>query len=129
MQEIKREQYLKRLIDRKGNGSVKIVTGIRRCGKSYLLFTLFKNHLLATGVPEDRIISLALDEKVNAEYRNSDNLYRHIKIIFGRLHYNKKVSEYKDYKRFFNETAQAVNDFCKAHSIAYHIKTKTITEQ
>lgn len=78
MQEIKREQYLKRLIDRKGNGSVKIVTGIRRCGKSYLLFTLFKNHLLATGVPEDRIISLALDEKVNAEYRNSDNLYRHI---------------------------------------------------
>lgn len=51
------------------------------------------------------------------------------KIIFGRLHYNKKVSEYKDYKKFFNETAQAVIDYCNDNKIAYHIKTKTITEQ
>lgn len=50
------------------------------------------------------------------------------KIIFGRLHYNKKVSEYKDYKQFFNKTAQHVIDFCVARNIAYHIKNKTITE-
>lgn len=51
------------------------------------------------------------------------------KIIFGRLHYNKKVSEYKNHKKFFNETANTVIDFCKTHNIAYHIKTKTITEE
>ena len=51
------------------------------------------------------------------------------KIIFGRLHYNKKVSEYKNYKMFFNETAHMVIDYCKTHNIAYHIKTKTITEE
>ncbi len=50
------------------------------------------------------------------------------KIIFGRLHYNKKVSEYKDYKKFFNETANTVMNYCKSHNIAYHIKTGTITE-
>lgn len=51
------------------------------------------------------------------------------KIIFGRLHYNKKVSEYKNYKKFFNETANTVIDYCKSHNIAYHIKTGTITEE
>ena len=50
------------------------------------------------------------------------------KIIFGRLHYNKKVSAYKDYKQFFNETANTVIDFCKSHNIAFHIKTRTITD-
>lgn len=50
------------------------------------------------------------------------------KIIFGRLHYNKKVSEYKNYKQFYNATAQQIIDFCVARNIAYHIKTKTITE-
>lgn len=51
------------------------------------------------------------------------------KIIFGRLHYNKKVSEYKSHKKFFNDTAHTVIDYCKAHNIAYHIKTGTITEE
>jgi len=50
------------------------------------------------------------------------------KIIFGRLNYNKKVSEYKDFKKFFNETANTVIDYCKSHNIAYHIKTRTITD-
>ena len=51
------------------------------------------------------------------------------RIIFGRLHYNKKVSEYKNYKKFFNETANTVINYCKSHNIAYHIKTGTITEE
>lgn len=50
------------------------------------------------------------------------------KIIFGRLHYNKKVSEYKDNKKFFNDTAHTVINYCKVHNIAYHIKTGTITD-
>ena len=51
------------------------------------------------------------------------------KIIFGRLHYNKKVSEYKDYKKYYNELANKVIDFCEKHNIEYHIKNKTITDE
>lgn len=51
------------------------------------------------------------------------------KIIFGRLHYNKKVSEYKDYKKYYNELAYKVIDFCERNNIEYHIKNKTITEE
>lgn len=51
------------------------------------------------------------------------------KIIFGRLHYNKKVSEYKDYKNYYNELAYKVIDFCEKHNIEYHIKNKTITDE
>ena len=51
------------------------------------------------------------------------------KIIFGRLHYNKKVSEYKDYKTYYNELAYKVIDFCEKHNIEYHIKNKTITDE
>lgn len=59
--EIKRDLYLDMLIARKHNGLIKVVTGIRRCGKSYLLNTLFYNHLIASGVPEDHIIKFAFD--------------------------------------------------------------------
>lgn len=65
MTEIKRDTYLQRLIKRTGNGRAKVITGIRRCGKSYLLFTLFWNHLLSTGVDEDHIIAIALDDDEN----------------------------------------------------------------
>ncbi len=65
MTEIKRDAYLQRLIKRTGNGRAKIITGIRRCGKSYLLFTLFRNHILSTGVDEDHIIAIALDDDEN----------------------------------------------------------------
>ena len=59
--EIRREAYLNQLIERRDNGMIKIVTGIRRCGKSYLLFTIFKRYLLEIGFPEDHIIEIALD--------------------------------------------------------------------
>lgn len=59
--EIKRDSYLEQLINRKGNGLIKVITGIRRCGKSYLLNTIFYNHLLNEGVKEDRIIKFAFD--------------------------------------------------------------------
>ena len=59
--EIKRDSYLEQLINRKGNGLIKVITGIRRCGKSYLLNTIFYNHLLNDGVKEDHIIKFAFD--------------------------------------------------------------------
>ena len=71
VKEIKRDYYLEQLIKREGNGLIKIVTGIRRCGKSYLLRTLFKNHLLEHGVDEKHIIEMAFDLFDNIDYRCS----------------------------------------------------------
>jgi len=60
--EIRRDFYLDQLVERKHNGLVKVITGLRRVGKSYLLFNLFKDHLLASGVKESQIIEVALDQ-------------------------------------------------------------------
>ncbi len=76
---IKRDYYLKKIIDKKDNGRVKIITGIRRCGKSYLLFNLYQEYLLSNGIKEDQIISIALDEIDNLEYRNPFRLNEYIK--------------------------------------------------
>ena len=79
MKEIKRDVYLNKLISRKENGLIKIITGIRRCGKSYLLDPLFKNHLLESGVKEDHIIKLELDREENKKYCDSHELNEYIK--------------------------------------------------
>lgn len=77
--EIKRDAYLNQLILRKNNGLIKIITGIRRCGKSFLLFVLFKKHLLESGVDEDHIIEVALDGIENEELRDPKVCFRYIK--------------------------------------------------
>lgn len=89
MKEIKRNSYLKQLILGKQNGLIKIVTGIRRCGKSYLLFKIFRNHLLEQGVTPDHIISLALDDILNEEYCDPKKLVLYIKenIKDSQIHY------------------------------------------
>ena len=74
-----RRQYLEKLIKKQNNGRVKIVTGLRRCGKSFLLFELYANYLRENGVGEDQIIGLALDELPNARYRNPMELDRFIR--------------------------------------------------
>ncbi len=74
-----RKQYLDQLIRKKDNGRVKVITGLRRCGKSYLLFTLYRQYLLNSGIREDQIIGLALDEIDNAKYRNPFELNTFIK--------------------------------------------------
>lgn len=79
MVEIKRDLYLKQLIEKQGNGMVKIVTGIRRCGKSYLLFELFRKHLLSSGVNKERIIALSLDDDENEEYLDPAKLSKYLK--------------------------------------------------
>ena len=77
--EIKRDTYLDRLIRREKNGLIKIATGVRRCGKSYLLFNLFHNYLLDKGVKEDHIIEIALDDRSNKELRDPDNMLSFVK--------------------------------------------------
>ena len=76
---IKRDYYLNKLIQHKKNGLVKIVTGVRRCGKSYLLFQLFRDHLLESGIKDDHIISIALDDYGNRRLLDPDELYRYVK--------------------------------------------------
>lgn len=76
---IKRQQYLDQLIASQRNGLIKIVTGIRRCGKSYLLFTLFHEYLVSKGINDDHIIEIALDDRSNKELRDPDNILTYIK--------------------------------------------------
>lgn len=76
--EIKRDIHLKRLIASRHNGLIKVVTGIRRCGKSYLLMTLFRNFLLEDGVREDHIIMVDLENRRNKKLRDPDNLLEYI---------------------------------------------------
>ncbi len=77
--EIKRDSYLEQLKIRKDNGMIKIITGIRRCGKSFLLFVLFKKYLLESGVDNDHIIEIALDGIENEELRDPKKCYQYIK--------------------------------------------------
>ena len=77
--QIQRNFYLQQLIDGRRNGLIKIITGIRRCGKSYLLFTLFYQYLKANGIAEDHIIKIALDDIESADLREPLALYRYIK--------------------------------------------------
>lgn len=77
--EIKRDYYLNKLIAKKHNGLIKVITGIRRCGKSYLLFTLFKNHLTENGIADNHIIEIPFDSFENKKYRDPEILYPYVK--------------------------------------------------
>ena len=87
--QIKRDYYLNRLIEAQNDGLIKVVTGIRRCGKSYLLNTLFYDHLIQNSVREDHIIRIALDDSDNEELLNPRNLSKYIKekIIDKEIYY------------------------------------------
>jgi len=76
--EIRRDKYLNDLINRMHNGLIKVITGIRRSGKSYLVFRIFKDYLLKSGVPESHIISIELDKRSNKQYRDPDAILNHI---------------------------------------------------
>ena len=87
--DIKRDIYLNKLISKKHNHLIKIVTGIRRCGKSYLLFSIFYRHLLNEGIKEDHIIRIALDDFENRKLRDPETLYNNVKnkIIDNDMYY------------------------------------------
>lgn len=91
---IERKQYLNELIKKKDNGRVKIITGIRRCGKSYLLFELYKNYLLKNNIDENQIIEMALDDIENIQYRDPFRLNEYIK---------SKITDDKPYYIFIDE--------------------------
>lgn len=89
MKLIERPEYLNKLISRKENGMIKILTGIRRCGKSFLLDPIFKNHLLDSGVKEDHIIKIDLDDIENDIYLDPHKLDKYVesKIVDNEMHY------------------------------------------
>ena len=91
---IERKQYLDELIKKKDNGRIKIITGIRRCGKSYLLFELYKNYLLKNCIAENQIIEMALDDIENSGYRDPFKLNEYIK---------NKITSDKRYYIFIDE--------------------------
>ena len=89
MQNIRRDGYLNRLIDRKENGLIKVITGIRRCGKSFLLFELFYDYLIESGVKKEQIITIALDDDMYVRYRDPGELSQYIrgKIVNTDMYY------------------------------------------
>lgn len=114
--EIKRDMYLEELKNRMHNGLIKVVTGIRRCGKSYLVFILFKNYLVDNGIPENHIIEIALDERKNKEYRNPDAILSFIK---------KQIIDKDDYYLLLDEV-QLLEDFEEVLNSLLHISNLDI---
>ena len=99
--EIKRDYYLKELIDRIDNQLIKIITGIRRCGKSYLLNTIFKNYLIEQGIDNEHIIQLSLDENINKKYLDPDELDSYIRsLIKDNNKYYLLLDEIQEVKNF-----------------------------
>ncbi len=99
--EIKRDYYLKELIDRIDNQLIKIITGIRRCGKSYLLNTIFKNYLIEQGMDNEHIIQLSLDENINKKYLDPDELDSYIRsLIKDNNKYYLLLDEIQEVKNF-----------------------------
>ena len=116
--QIKRDTYLNELIAKKGNGLIKIITGIRRCGKSYLLFTLFRQHLTSEGVDEDHIISLALDDIENEEYTDAKTLYSFVK---QRIKDNQTYYVLLDEIQLVNKFESVLNGFLRVPNLDVYV--------
>ncbi len=110
--EIKRDKYLEDLKDRMHNGMIKVITGIRRCGKSYLIFSIFKDYLIKQGVDEKHIIEMEFDKKENAKYRNPDDLLSFV---------NDHIKDIDDYFVLLDEV-QMLEDFEEVLNSLLHIK-------
>lgn len=104
--EIKRDNYLNKLIRKKKNGLIKVVTGVRRCGKSYLLFHLFHDHLLSSGISEDHIIEVALDDRSNKALRDPDTMLNYIK---GSIHDSEDYYIILDEVQYMDEFEDVLN--------------------
>ena len=106
MREIKRDVYLNKIINKKENGLIKVITGIRRCGKSYLLDPIYKNYLIEKEVKEDHIIKLDLDERKNKEYLDPDKLDQYVRdlIIDNDMYYLMldEVQKVQDFESVLN---------------------------
>lgn len=105
---IERNDYLKKLIDRMGNGMIKVITGIRRCGKSYLLFKIFYNYLLENGVDKSHIIALQLDDRLNIKYQDPDYLCEYVR---QRIIDNEPYYILLDEVQFVHDFESVLNSF------------------
>ena len=116
--EIKRNNYLNQLIESQGNGLIKIVTGIRRCGKSYLLFKLFADYLLSTGMPEDHIVRIDLEDYRNRVLRQPEALLEYIdsRIIDNR-HYIVLLDEIQVVPHF----EEVLNSYLKISNVDIYV--------
>lgn len=114
--EIKRDKYLNDLINRMHNGLIKVVTGIRRSGKSFLLFHIFKNYLLDIGVPESHIISIELDQRKYRQFRDPDALLDYIESL---------ITDRESYYILLDEV-QMLDHFEEALNSLLHIKNADV---
>lgn len=130
---INRDIYLNRLIASKHNGLIKIITGLRRCGKSYLLFKLFKEHLRNVGVDDNHIIQVDLEDRRNKNLRNPDVLLAHIdsKMKDNDMYYIllDEVQCVKDFEDVLNSYLKIENaDIYVTGSNSKFLSTDIITE-
>lgn len=116
--EIQRDYYLEQLKIRKDNGMIKIITGIRRCGKSYLLFVLFKKYLLETGIEQDHIIEIALDGIESEELRDPKKCYDYIK---ASIKDNKKYYLLLDEVQFMPRFEEVLNSLLRMDNIDVYV--------
>ncbi len=98
---IKRDRYLNKLVDRMGNGQIKIITGLRRCGKSFLLFNIFCEYLKAQGISDDQIIAIALDNDMNEKYKDPKELSSFVR--------SRIIDESKTYYILLDEVQYAIS--------------------
>lgn len=115
---IKRDQYLNDLIVRMNNGMIKVITGIRRCGKSYLLFELFKNYLLENNISKDHIIMIDLENRENRKFRNPDIIYDYIKsLIIDENNYYVLLDEIQ----MLNEFEEILNSLLSIKNVDVYV--------
>lgn len=115
---IPRDIYVDRLIKRRGNGLAKVITGIRRCGKSYLLFTLYRDYLLASGIPADHIIGVDLDGIENRPLRDALTLYQYVRglVVDGDPYY-----VFLDEVQFVDGFADVVNGLMRLGNVDVYV--------
>ena len=116
--EIKRDSYLEQLKIRKDNGMIKIITGIRRCGKSFLLFVLFKKYLIETGIDEAHIIEIALDGIESEELRDPKKCYEYIK---ASMKDEKKYYLLLDEVQFMPRFEEVLNSLLRMNNIDVYV--------
>lgn len=114
--EIKRDLYLQKLITREKNGLIKVITGVRRCGKSYLLFHIFHQYLREKGIDESHIIEIALDDRSNKELRDPDCMLAYVK---------NKICDDKDYYIILDEV-QFLKEFEDVLNSFLHIRNADV---
>lgn len=113
---IPRDHYLKKLISREKNGLIKVVTGVRRCGKSYLLFHIFHDYLIEKGIESSHIIEIALDDRSNLKLRNPDVILAYVK---------EQIADDKDYYIILDEV-QFLEEFEDVLNSFLHIKNADV---